>query len=127
MKEKNKVKKNQKVYLVTGIVMLLMSVYINIGYLMKGDFPEGILLFAAGINQICLAYLAPHIFPKDERAKQIREKAMSTNYVFMLVIIIIMVLLVGQIQLSAFHALNILGTFYLVSPTFIMIFYANRL
>lgn len=127
MKKKNETKRNRKIYLITGIAILLISIYVNSGYLIRGEFPEGILLFAAGISQLCLFYLAPHIFPKDERVKKIREKAMNVNYVFILVIIIAMIVIVSQIQLSAFHALIILGSFYLVTAPFIMIFYAKRI
>ncbi|MEM5594440.1 hypothetical protein AAHH67_26695 [Niallia circulans] len=38
------------------------------------------MILALGINQLLLAYLSPHIFPKDERAKEIVGKAMTINY-----------------------------------------------
>jgi hypothetical protein len=127
MKKNSEAKRNQRIYLVSGIVILLVSIYINMGYIARGDFPEGIVLVAVGINQLCLAYLSPHIFPKDERARLIREKAMNVNYFVTLGIIITLIFIVGSIELSAYHALVILGSFSILSVVFLMIFFSKRI
>lgn len=126
MKKRNQANRNQLIYLISGIAFLLFSIYLNWGYLNRGDFPDALLFVAVGISQLGLAYLAPHIFPKDERARTIREKAMNVNYFIMLIVIIVMIVVSGQADLTAFQALTIVGSLYLLSAVFSMIFFAKR-
>lgn len=127
MNKRNEVKRNQLIYLVTGVVFLIFGIYLNIGYFNRGEFPDAILFLVLAINQLAWAYLTPHIFPKDERSKAIRQKAMEVNYFIVLFVIIALLYISGQVDLSAYQALTILGSFYLLSAVFSMIYFAKRI
>lgn len=57
-----------------------LSIYSNYFYIANDVFPEGIMLFFLGISSFMMAYLSPHLFPKDERSKEIIGKSMTVNY-----------------------------------------------
>ncbi|TWT05574.1 hypothetical protein FQV26_14190 [Planococcus sp. CPCC 101016] len=126
MKKNTEVKRNRLIYLVTGVALLIFGIYLNIGYLNRGEFPHAIIFIALAINQLAWAYVAPHIFPKDERSKTIREKAMTINYYMVLIVIIVLLYVSEQMNLTAYQALTIVGCFSLLSTAFAMIFFSKR-
>ncbi len=91
-----KAKQNQLVYLFHGILLTGMGIYLNYEYIFNGEFPDAIMLLALGINQLMLAYLSPHLFPKDERSKAIMGKALTINYFVLFGTIIVLFLLTGS-------------------------------
>lgn len=92
-----KARENQITYFFLGIVMVPLSIYINYPYLLNHDFPEGIMTLFLGTSSLMMAYLSPHLFPKDERSKDIIGKSMSVNYFFLFGTILILFLLTGSL------------------------------
>lgn len=92
-----KARENQITYFFLGIVLVPLSIYINYPYLVNHDFPEGIMTFFIGTSSLMMAYLSPHLFPKDERSKEIIGKSMSVNYFFLFGTILILFLLTGSL------------------------------
>lgn len=73
-------KNRRTIFLIFGFIMLFNAIFINGAYIVSGKFPEGLLAFAFTIMTFCLAYLAPHLAEKDERAQRIRERAIYSSY-----------------------------------------------
>ncbi|MFD2115210.1 hypothetical protein ACFSTH_05530 [Paenibacillus yanchengensis] len=103
-----KSKQNQIIYLCLGILLTAVGIYSNYENIMKGEFPDTIMLLAAGINQLLLAYISPHIFPKDERAKEIIGKSMTLNYFVLFVSILVLFLATGSLGLLTLDATQVL-------------------
>ncbi|WP_163969343.1 hypothetical protein [Oceanobacillus halotolerans] len=104
----NKSKENRIIYLCTGVLLTIMGVYLNYGDIIKGEFPDAIMLLALGISQLLLAYLSPHIFPKDERAKEIIGKSMTINYFVLFATILVLFLATGSFGFLALDATQVL-------------------
>ena|SRR5690625_676401 len=90
-----KSRENRIIYLSLGIFLTIMGVYLNYENIIKGEFPDAIMLLALGVNQLLLAYLSPHIFPKDERAKDIIGKAMTINYFVLFLSLLVLFIATG--------------------------------
>ncbi len=80
MKKNRKTMENQLLFLLTGLFVTGVAIYITINQLLNRQFPMGLALMALGVNQLLMVYLSPHLFPKDERAKTIIGKSMVVNY-----------------------------------------------
>ena len=102
-----KARENQLSYLFLGIIMIPLSIYINYPYIANGDFPDGIMIFFLGTSALMMSYLSPHLFPKDERTKEIIGKSMTANYFTLFAAITALIVIFGD-TLSATQALSIL-------------------
>lgn len=63
---------------------------------MRHTFPEGIMILFLGTSSLMMAYLSPHLFPKDERSKEIIGKSMSINYFVLFGAMTLLILLTGS-------------------------------
>jgi len=125
-----KARENQITYLFLGIVMVPLSIYINYPYIMQLTFPEGIMTFFLGTSSLMMAYLSPHLFPKDERSKEIMGKSMSINYFVLFGAMTLLVLLTGSLGPFVLTANQVLIVLFCIMVTTIpltMIIYANRI
>ena len=125
-----KVRENQITFLFTGIVVVPLSIYINYPYVMRQEFPEGIMILFLGINSLMMAYLSPHLFPKDERAKEIIGKSMIINYFVLFISMTLLILLTGSLGPLVLTATQVLIVLFCIMVTTIpltMIVYANRI
>ena len=122
-------KKNQISFLTSGLFATGMGIFLNYEAIFKGEFPNYIILLALGLNQLMLAYLSPHIFPKDERAKEIMGKAMTVNYFVLFGTISVLFLLtssLGPLTLSSTQALSVLFCIMALTIPGTMILYSKR-
>ncbi|MGE8036000.1 hypothetical protein [Lysinibacillus sp. NPDC093692] len=75
-----------------------------------------------------MAYLSPHLFPKDERSKEIIGRSMSANYIVLFGTITILFLLtgsLGQFVLTATQVLTVLFCIMITTIPLIMIAYSK--
>lgn len=112
-----KIRENQFMYLVLGIVMIPLSVYINYPYIMNREFPEGIMTLFLGTSSLMMAYLYPHLFPRDERSKNIIGKSMSANYFVLFGTILCLFLLTGSLGPLVFTATQVLVVLFCIMIT----------
>jgi hypothetical protein len=103
-----KARENRMLYLCSGTVITVLAMYINFDDIASGEFPDMLMLLALGINQLLLAYLSPHIFPKDERAKEIIGKSMTANYFVLFGTILVLFLATGSFGFLALDATQVL-------------------
>ncbi|MDR7237511.1 hypothetical protein [Neobacillus drentensis] len=125
-----KARENQITYLFFGIVMVPLSIYINYPYIMQLTFPEGIMTLFLGTSSLMMAYLSPHLFPKDERSKEIIGKSMSINYFVLFSSMTLLILLTGSLGPFVLTATQVLIVLFCIMVTTIpltMIVYANRI
>ncbi|MDX8365556.1 hypothetical protein [Cytobacillus sp. IB215665] len=108
MTSNKKSKDYRIIYLCLGFLLIIMGVYLNYEDIIKGEFPDAIMLLGLGINQFLLAYLSPHIFPKDERAKEIIGKSMTINYFILFASILVLFLATGSFGFLTLHATEVL-------------------
>ncbi len=108
MTRKKQSSKNRFLYLGLGSLLLIEGIYLNYEAVLKGEFPNYLMLLALGINQLLLAYLSPHIFPKDERAKEIIGRAMTINYFVLFGSMTILILATGSFGFVTFNATQVL-------------------
>ena len=123
-----KARENQLTYLFLAVIMIPLSIYINYPYIANGDFPEGIMTFFLGTSALMMSYLSPHLFPKDERTKEIIGKSMTVNYFILFTSILILFLLTGSlgpIILSATQVLIVLTCIMCTSIPLTMIIYSK--
>ena len=124
-----KARENQLTYLCLGIIMIPLSIYINYPYISNGVFPEGIMTFFLGTSALMMAYLSPHLFPKDERTKEIVGRSMTVNYFTLFGSILILFLLTGSlgptITLSATQFLIVLTCIMSTSIPLTMVIYSK--
>ncbi|MBD8033994.1 hypothetical protein [Solibacillus merdavium] len=123
-----KARENQLSYLFLGIIMIPLSIYINYPYIANDDFPEGIMIFFLGISALMMSYLSPHLFPKDERTKEIVGKSMTINYFTLFGSITILIFLTGSlgfINLSATQVLIVLTCIMGTSIPLTMVIYSK--
>ena len=92
-----KARENQLTYLFLAIVMIPWGIYINYSDIANHQFPEGIMCLFLGTSALMMSYLSPHLFPKDERTKEIVGKSMTINYFTLFVAILILFLLTGAL------------------------------
>ncbi|MGI2326783.1 hypothetical protein [Planococcus sp. YIM B11945] len=130
MRKMDKGKENRLTFLFSGIVLIGMAVYLNADYILDGQFPPSILLLAAGINQLLMSYLSPHLFPRDERSKEIMGKAMAVNYFVLFCTIVLLFLATssyGIPTLTAEEVLIMLAGIMMISIPATMVYYARAL
>lgn len=119
-------RKNQLSYLFLGIIMIPLSVYINYPYIANGEFPVGVMTFFLGTSSLMMAYLSPHLFPKDERTKEIIGKSMTANYFTLFATITLLFITLAK-TLTASEVLTILFCIMVTSIPLTMIFYSKRI
>lgn len=125
-----KARENQVGYLFIAIIMIPMGIYLNYTYIVNGQFSESIMVFFLGTSALMMSYLSPHLFPKDERAKEIIGKSMTANYFTLFATITILFLLVGALEpntLSATQVLIILFCIMVTSIPLTMVIYSKRI
>ena len=123
-----KARENQLTYLFLAIIMIPLSIYINYPYISNGVFPEGIMTFFLGTSALMMSYLSPHLFPKDERSKEIIGRSMTVNYFTLFAAILILFLLTGSlgpIVLSATQVLLVLVCIMITAIPLTMIIYSK--
>lgn len=125
-----KARENQLTYLFTGILMVTLGVYLNYRYIIQLAFPESMMIFFLGTSSLMMAYLSPHLFPKDERSTEIIGKSMSINYFVLFGTITLLFILTASfvpVVLTAAQVLIILFCIMCTSIPLTMIFYANKM
>lgn len=125
---KSKSKENRMLYFWVGMFLTIMGVYLNYEDILAGEFPDSIMLLALGINQLLLAYLSPHIFPKDERAKEIIGKSMTVNYFVIFISITLLFFATGSFGFLNFDATQVLIVLFCILVITIpgtMVFYSK--
>jgi hypothetical protein len=128
MANNKKAKENRIIYLCLGFLLTIMGVYLNYEEIIKGEFPDAITLLALGISQLLLAYLSPHIFPKDERAKEIIGKSMTINYFVLFASILFLFLATGSfgfLTLDATQVLIVLFCIMIITIPGTMVIYSK--
>ncbi len=123
-----KARENQLTYLFLAIIMIPLSIYINYPYIANDVFPEGVYTFFLGTSALMMSYLSPHLFPRDERAKEIVGKSMTVNYYTLFGSIFILFLLtgsLGSIALSATQVLLVLFCIMITSIPLTMMIYSK--
>ncbi|KMY30786.1 hypothetical protein ACZ11_14210 [Lysinibacillus xylanilyticus] len=115
-------------YLFSGIVCTVIGIYINIPAITSNYFSESYILLAIGIGQIMLAYLAPHIFPNDERSEKIVGRAMYINYFVLFIMLFVLYSLISSDIwiLSGVQLLIIIFSVMVVSIPATMIIYTKK-
>ena len=73
-----------------------------------------------------MAYLAPHLFPKDERSKEIIGKSMTFNYFTLLASITFLMIVVGN-TLSATQVLTVLFCIMTTSIPLTMLIFSKKI
>jgi hypothetical protein len=123
-----KARENQLTYLFLAIIMIPLSIYINYPYLVKGEFPEALMTFFLGISALMMAYLSPHLFPKDERTKEIIGKSMTANYFVLFGAFLVLFFLTGSLGplvLTATQVLLVLFCLMITSIPLTMVIYSK--
>jgi len=123
-----KARESQLTYLFLAVIMIPLSIYINYPYIANGDFPEGIMTFFLGTSALMMSYLSPHLFPKDERTKEIIGRSMTVNYFILFGSILTLFLLVGSlgtITLSATQVLLVLFCIMITAIPLTMVIYSK--
>ena len=123
-----KARENQLTYLFLAVIMIPLSIYINYPYIANGEFPEGIMTFFLGTSALMMSYLSPHLFPKDERTKEIIGRSMTVNYFILFGSILTLFLLVGSlgtITLSATQVLLVLFCIMITAIPLTMVIYSK--
>ncbi|MEK4386285.1 hypothetical protein MKZ25_10805 [Solibacillus sp. FSL W7-1464] len=119
-------RKNQLSYLFLGIIMVPLGIYINYPYIARGEFPVGVMTFFLGTGALMMAYLSPHLFPKDERTKEIIGKSMTANYFTLFATITLLFITVAD-TLSGSEVLTVLFCIMVTSIPLTMIYYSKRI
>ncbi|MBM7700852.1 hypothetical protein [Kurthia huakuii] len=123
-----KARENQLTYLFLAIIMIPLGVYLNYPHIAKGEFPEPIMIFFLGTSAIMMSYLSPHLFPKDERAKEIVGRSMTANYFTLFGAFLILFLLTGSLGplvLSATQVLLVLFCVMITAIPLTMVIYSR--
>jgi hypothetical protein len=119
-----KARENQLTYLFLAIITIPMSIYINYSDIVNGQFSERLMLFFIGTSALMMSYLSPHLFPKDERTKEIIGKSMTANYFTLFAAITFLFIIVGN-TLSATQVLTILFCIMVTSIPLTMVIYSK--
>lgn len=123
-----KARVNQLTYLFVGIFVTGVAIYVNVNNIVNGEFPKAIMLLVLGLYNLMMAYLSPHLFPKDERAKDIIGKAMTLNYFVLFGTLFILFLLTGSfgpITLDATQVLTVLTSVMVLTIPGTMVIYSK--
>ncbi len=123
-----KARENHLTYLFLAIIMIPLSIYINYPYIVNGEFPEGIMTFFLGTSALMMSYLSPHLFPKDERTKEIIGRSMTVNYFTLFGAFLILFLLTGSLGplvLSATQVLLVLFCIMITAIPLTMVIYSK--
>jgi len=125
-----KARENQLAYLFLGIIMIPLGIYINYPYIENQQFPEGIICFFIGTSALMMSYLSPHLFPRDERTKEIIGKSMTVNYFVLFGAFLILFLLTGTLgpitlSISAMQVLIVLFCIMITSIPLTMVIYSK--
>ena len=105
-----------------------MGIYLNYEYIINKAYPVSILILALGMASLMFAYLSPHLFPRDERAKTIIGKAMSINYFVLFGTILVLFLLTGSfgpLMLDATQVLELLFSIMILTIPGTMVIYSK--
>lgn len=130
MNKRTKTNRNKYLYLGLGVLLTIEGIYLNYEAILNGDFPDTIMLLALGVNQLLLAYLSPHLFPKDERAKEIFGKSMTINYFVLFGSMAVLILATGSfgfVTLDATQVLIVLFCIMAIGIPGTMVFYSKIL
>lgn len=119
-----KARENQLAYLFLAIITIPVGIYLNYSDIVNGQFSEKIMCFFLGTSALMMSYLSPHLFPKDERTKEIIGRSMTANYFTLFAAITILFLIVGN-TLSATQVLTILFCIMVTSIPLTMIIYSK--
>lgn len=123
-----KARENQLTYLFLAIIMIPMGIYLNYSSIIRGQFPESIMLFFLGTSALMMSYLSPHLFPKDERTKEIIGRTMTVNYFTLFGAFLILFLLTGSLGplvLSATQVLIVLFCIMITAIPLTMVIYSK--
>ncbi|MED1675071.1 permease [Pallidibacillus thermolactis] len=106
--------------LVTGVILLILSIYTIVNELIGNDTELlflGILFFSIAVMFLSLAYLHNQFKKKDERMKMIRERAMFYSYFAIMVYYFIFIILLGLnlINLSPIETIEILASLTIIT------------
>lgn len=121
-----KARENQLAYLFLAIIMIPLGIYLNYTDIVNGEISETLMCFFLGTSALMMSYLSPHLFPKDERSKEIIGKSMTANYFTLFASITILFLIVGN-TLSATQVLTILFCIMVSSIPLTMIIYSKQI
>jgi len=119
-------RKNQMGYLFLAIIIIPLSIYTNYPYIANGEFPVGVMTFFLGTSALMMAYLSPHLYPKDERTKEIVGKSMTANYFTLFATITLLFITVAKTR-TASEVLTILFCIMVTSIPLTMIIYSKRI
>ena len=119
-------RKNQMGYLFLAIIIIPLSIYTNYPYIANGEFTVGVMTFFLGTSALMMAYLSPHLYPKDERTKEIVGKSMTANYFTLFATITLLFITVAKTR-TASEVLTILFCIMVTSIPLTMIIYSKRI
>lgn len=119
-----KARENQLTYLFLAFIMIPLGIYLIYFDIVNGQFSEKIMCFFLGTSALMMSYLSPHLFPKDERTKEIIGKSMTANYFTLFAAITILFVVVGN-TLSATQVLTILFCIMVTSIPLTMVIYSK--
>lgn len=125
-----KARENQLIYLFLGLLMIPLSIYTNFHYIIQRTFPEGITTLFLGTSSLMMSYLSTHLFPKDERSKEIIGKSMTVNYFVLFGSIFVLFLLTGSfgpLNLTATQVLIVLTCIMITTIPLTMIYFAHKI
>ncbi|WP_312755561.1 hypothetical protein [Rummeliibacillus suwonensis] len=125
-----KARENQMIYLFVGVFSTGVGIYINYDDILHLRFPDGMMSLFLGISSLMMAYLSPHLFPRDERTSEIIGKSMSVNYFVLFGTILILFLVTGSLgplSLTATQVLIVLFCVMITSIPATMIVYSKRI
>ncbi|MGE7624799.1 hypothetical protein ACQKMD_17625 [Viridibacillus sp. NPDC096237] len=116
-------------FIIMGFIFGVMALFINGVSISVNKFPSSLMLIAICIMCFCLAYLAPHLTVKDERAQKIRERSIYVNYFILIAVVVILMIVfnpVSSLHIDAYSLLTIMMTIYISSVFLTMVYYAKK-
>ncbi|MGM9968165.1 MAG: hypothetical protein ACI383_11815 [Rummeliibacillus sp.] len=125
-----KARENQFTYLFLGVLMVPLGIYINYNDIIQRTFPEGMMTLFLGTSSLMMAYLSTHLFPRDERSKEIIGKSMTVNYFILFGSILALFLLTGSLgplNLTSSQVLIVLTCTMITTIPLTMIYFARRI
>ena len=125
-----KARENQFTYLFLGVLMVPLGIYINYNDIIQRTFPEGMMTLFLGTSSLMMSYLSTHLFPRDERSKEIIGKSMTVNYFILFGSILALFLLTGSLgplNLTSSQVLIVLTCTMITTIPLTMIYFARRI